>query len=509
MFAEINSLGVYALEGFVVRVEADLSGGLPQFSIVGLPDSAVKESTDRVRSALKNLGYTYPASRVTVNLAPADVRKTGPVYDLPILLALLAASGQAAGVPRDAAFLGELSLDGAVRGVNGVLPMALAAREAGLRQLFVPAENVGEAAVVEGLVIYPVHTAGQVVEHLAGRAALAPASLPAADGQGPEPVPDFADVHGQVEARRALEVAAAGGHNVLMVGPPGAGKSMLAKRLPGILPPLTAAEAVDTSKVYSVAGMLPKGSALLRRRPFRAPHHSVSAIALSGGGGVPRPGEVSLAHNGVLFLDELPEFHRDALEILRQPLEDGAVTVSRASGSATFPCRFMLVAAMNPCPCGFFGHPTRQCTCTPYAISRYLQKVSGPLLDRVDIHLEVPPVDYEAMSSERGGECSADILKRVLAARALQQKRYAGTGVSCNAQLPGAMMRRVCRLTPAAARLMKAAFENLGLSARAYDRVLKVSRTIADLAGADVIDVQHVSEAVQYRSLDRKYWYST
>ena len=507
MYAQVNSLGVWALEGFVVRVEADLSGGLPQFSIVGLPDSAVKESTDRVRSALKNLGFTYPVSRITVNLAPADVRKTGPVYDLPILLALLAASGQVPGVPADSAFLGEVSLDGEVRGVNGVLPMALAARQAGLRQLFVPSANAQEAAVVEGLTVYGVSGAGQVVDHLTGKAVLPPAA-PLAPGQEAPGgnVPDFADVRGQLEARRALEIAAAGGHNVLMIGAPGTGKSMLAKRLPGILPPLTAAEAIETSKVYSVAGLLPRGGALLTHRPFRAPHHSVSATALSGGGSFPRPGEVSLAHNGVLFLDELPEFPRDALEILRQPLEDGTVTISRVSGSARFPCRFMLVAAMNPCPCGYYGHPTRQCTCTQYAIDRYLQKVSGPLLDRIDLHVEVMPVEYEALASSRAGESSAAILKRVTAARARQQQRYAGTGIACNAYLPSAMLRSACRLTPEAGRMLKSVFEAMGLSARAYDRVLKVSRTIADLEGAEVISAAHVSEAVQYRSLDRKYW---
>lgn len=504
MFAQVQSLGVFALRGFSVTVEADLSRGLPQFELVGLPDSAVKESRDRVRSAIKNLGFEFPVSRITLNLAPADVRKTGPVYDLPVLLGILCASGQLAALPDDSAFVGELSLDGQIRPVQGVLSMALAAQKQGIRRLYLPAANAAEAAVLPHLTVYPLDNVRQLVEHLTGRAVISPLPYTPFDQADTAPCPDLADVHGQPEARRALEIAAAGGHNLLFVGAPGSGKSMLAKRLPGILPPLTREESLETTQIYSAAGLLAPGSGLLTTRPFRSPHHTVSSVALTGGGAVPRPGEVSLAHNGVLFLDELPEFQRSALEILRQPLEDGRIVVSRAAGQASFPCHIMLVAAMNPCPCGYLGHPAHPCRCSPSAVQRYRSRISGPLLDRIDLHINVEPVDYDSLSSSQGGESSSAVRARVIAARELQQQRLQKTAANCNARIPDRLLRSICRTTPSAQQTLAAAFQRMGLSARAYGRILKVARTIADLDGSELIGEAHLFEALQYRMLDRE-----
>ena len=498
MLCEVRSLGLSGVSGYEVRAECDLSAGLPAFEIVGLPDAAVKEARDRVRAAVKNCGFTFPVSRITVNLAPADRKKGGTMYDLPILVGVLAAGGQLKPPEPGSAFVGELSLSGRLRPVPGMLPMALAAKAAGITTLYVPAPSAAEATLAGGLTVYPVEDVGQLAAHLRGEALLSPAQVwtPGAEELNS---PDFADVKGQDNAKRALEIAAAGGHNLAMVGPPGSGKSMLARRLPSILPDLSRREAMEATAVHSVLGLTDAQHPLLLKRPFRSPHHSISATGMAGGGSpIPRPGEISLAHNGVLFLDELPEFHKEVLETLRQPLEDGVVQISRVAGTAVFPARFMLVCAMNPCKCGWYGYGSR-CRCSPRDVEKYLGKLSGPLLDRIDLYAEVPPLDFDELSRRPAAEPSAVIRARVEAARAVQAARFGPDGPSCNAHMGPAELAAYCALDADGQAVMKGAFQRMGLTARSYDRILRVARTIADLDGAADIGVEHLAEAVQYR----------
>ena len=500
MICSVKTLGISGIQGSLVTAECFISSGLPGFDIVGLPDAAVKEARDRVRAAAKSSKLTFPVSRITVNLAPASLKKTGTHYDLPILLSILSAAGSIRRPRSTSAFLGEVSLDGQVRPISGVLPMALAAKRSGIETLFVPAENAPEATLARGPAVIPVRTVAELAACLNGELQLQEQPLWVPDKRQ-ETILDFKDVLGQENVKRALEVAAAGSHNVLLIGPPGSGKSMLSKRLPSILPDMTWEEALEVSQIYSIMGHLTSKQPLVTQRPFRSPHHTVSNAGLAGGGSNPKPGEISMAHKGVLFLDEMPEFRKDTLDMMRQPLEDGKVTISRVSGAVTYPAEFMLVCAMNPCKCGWYGDPSGRCRCSDLAVENYRSRISGPMLDRIDIVVEVPSVHFEDLRSRTEAETSDSVKKRVNAARTIQNKRF-GSGGMCNARMGPEEMRKYCNLDEAGAGLMKNAFESMGLTARSYDRILKVARTVADLDGSESILPQHIAEAIQYRAVN-------
>lgn len=507
MYSQIKSIALRGIEGIKINCEIDMENGLPSFDIVGLPDASVKEAKERVKSAIKNCGYTFPLKHITVNLAPADIKKEGSNYDLGIFLGILLCTEEIKFKKniKDTVFIGELSLKGDVRKVKGVLPMVCCAKENGMKSVIIPYDNYAEASFVDGIEIIPIKHVKEAIGYLNNSYNITyPQIINEIDPSASEII-DFSDICGQEDAKRAMEIAASGGHNILLIGSPGSGKSMLSKRLITILPDMTYEESLECTKIYSVSGLLSPGE-VIKSRPFRSPHHTISAAGLAGGGRNPAPGEISLAHNGVLFLDELPEFDKSSLEILRQPLEDKKVTISRVAGTVSYPSSFMLVCAMNPCKCGYFGHPTKNCTCSETSVRNYKSKISGPLLDRIDIHIEVPPVTFEQMQQKEKPECSKTIRERVQKARKRQQLRYKGTGISCNANLTSPMIKKFCVCDEMATLMLKEAFDGLSLSARAYDKILKIAKTIADMDEKDIISSEHIAEAINYRSLDRKYF---
>jgi len=499
-------MGLNGVEAFLVTAEVDISRGLPAFEIVGLPDASVKESKDRVRAALKNSEFKFPVSRIIVNLAPGNIKKYGPIYDLPILLAVLSASGQIDFDNNDSIFIGELSLSGELKHTNGILPMAIKAKELGLKKIYLPKANAKEAAIIDGIEIFPVNNVLELKNHINYEKRINIQPRTEIIFKNNNSLLDFSQIKGQYDAKRAVEIAAAGNHNILLIGPPGSGKSMLAKRMPTIMPSMNFEEIIETTKIYSILGMLSQENPLVLKRPFRSPHHTVSPAGLTGGGSIPKPGELSLAHNGILFLDELPEFSRDSLEVLRQPIEEGKITISRVKSSFTYPCSVLLIVAMNPCPCGYYGHPNKICTCSKRTINKYLSRVSGPLLDRIDLHIEVPSVEFESISSYEESEKSELILKRVILSRNLQNQRYKSKKI-CNSKADLLKFKEYFEISPNSKKILQKAFEKMGISARGYEKILRISRSIADLENSEKILEEHILEAIQYRSLDKKYWY--